>query len=89
MGQRIGLWGPAPETDKILHYMLQEGGHRVPQTLRDAVVARSRRDKLGEGIAVNRMTGVVKSSPAAKIIKRFEAMAEGHGDVAEKLEAQV
>ena len=83
--------GPAPTEDKLKWDMVVNKvglPERVlPDELRDSIVKRSRKDGIGE-IQVRRMTGLV-SNDALRIVRRFERVAGGKVDIAEKLAAVV
>ena len=83
------LDGPAPVEDKLKWEMVVRkvglSEKVLPEELRDSIIKRSRKDGVGE-IQVRRMTGLV-SNDALHIVRRFERVAGGKPDIAEKLGA--
>ncbi len=82
------LKGPAPVEDKLLWAEIMSRGYALPKELRNTTLHRSKRDALGKGIAVKKITGLDNSNPATQIVQRFEETIEGREDLLEKLMAQ-
>jgi len=82
------LSGPAPDDDKAIHKALKAKGvpeSKMPPFLRDGVVAKSKKDALGQ-LALRNISGMVINT-TQRVIKRFEDGIADRDTLIERLEA--
>jgi len=82
------LNGPAADDEKAIHQALKAKGvpeSRMPAFARDGVVAKSKKDALGQ-LAVRNISGMVINT-TQRVIKRFEDGVESRDVLIERLEA--
>jgi hypothetical protein len=84
------LKGPAPVEDRLLWAELMNKGYSIPNELRNTTLHKSKRDALGRGMKVSKITGLEAPSqnPVVGIVAKFEETIEGREDLLEKLSAQ-
>lgn len=92
ISRREELWkldGPAPKEDKLLWKELALRNIRkrhIPPFLRNDILFQTKKDPLFGRIQVKRMTGLT-GGPATAIVRKFEEILDGRGDLEEKLHA--
>lgn len=80
--------GPAPMEHKIIRKKLLQMGvreDRLPEELKDRIVKRAKTGPLG-ALVVKNISGLV-TSPALRIVRRFEENVGGKEEIADKLSA--
>lgn len=80
--------GPAPNEDKAIHQALKLKGvpeSKMPPFARDGIVAKSKKDALGQ-LALRNISGMVPNT-TQRVIKRFEDGLESRDVLIERLEA--
>lgn len=71
-------------SDRILSKELRRRGLKVPRSLQNVVVKKSKKGPVGQ-LVIRRITGIDHKSSAAMLVKRFEENVGGRDDVEEKL----